>query len=85
MIVPVPVEEIAALNRKIDDLQAVVDAAVKSLGLKKKCDTAEDVSQAIEGLGAEAELYRRGYHLIGACDISNYLARCEEAGKVLEG
>lgn len=33
----------------------------------------------------EAELYRRGYDLIGAADISNYLARCEAAGKVLEG
>ena len=36
-------------------------------------------------LAGEAELYSRGYAAIGACDISNYLARCAEAGKVLEG
>ncbi len=35
----------------------------------------------IKRLQGEADLYRRGYELIGACDISNYLALCEEAGK----
>ena len=36
------------------------------------------------GLKAGDELYRRGYEAIGACDISNYLARCEAAGKLAE-
>jgi hypothetical protein len=29
---------------------------------------------------AEAELYRRGYDLMGAADISEYLAKCETCG-----
>lgn len=38
-----------------------------------------------EFLRGESDLYIRGYQLIGAMDISNYLARCQEAGKILEG
>lgn len=70
---------------------AIAHAVVSSLGLKESHQTAEDVSQVIDLLKAEAELYRheaelyrRGYQLIGACDIGNYLARCEEGGKVME-
>lgn len=33
-------------------------------------------------LNAESELYHRAYDLIGACDIGNFLARCEAAGKI---
>ncbi len=65
--------------------EVVAEAAVKGLGLKQGDATPEDVSQVAAGLQAEAELYRRGYHLIGAADISNFLARCESAGNVLEG
>lgn len=39
------------------------------------------------GLRVDSDLYLRGYASIGACDIGNFLARCEAAGKVedLEG
>ena len=84
MIVPVTVEDLAAMNRKIDDLQAVVDATVKGLGLKRGNVTPADVKEVIAGLQAEAELYRRGFHLIGACDIGNYLARCAHGGETME-
>ena len=33
-------------------------------------------------LEAEADLYRRGYELIGAADISNYLAKCQQARNI---
>lgn len=36
-------------------------------------------------LKAGDELYERGYKMIGACDIGNYLALCETAGKIGEG
>jgi hypothetical protein len=49
-----------------------------------ECTVARLVAE-VRRLSAEADLYRRGYDLIGACDISNYLARCAEAGKVLKG
>ena len=32
---------------------------------------------------SEAELYQRGYELIGACDISNYLALCQLCPKLI--
>lgn len=35
----------------------------------------------IPGLKCDSELYERGYNMIGACDISNYLALCQEAGE----
>lgn len=34
------------------------------------------------GLRAEADLYRRGYGLCGACDISNYLAKCGDSERL---
>ena len=35
----------------------------------------------VESLRGEADLYRRGYKAIGACDISHYLALCEEVAE----
>lgn len=43
-----------------------------------------ELSTKVEELKGESELYNRGYNLIGACDISNYLAMCEIAGKIGE-
>ena len=73
------------LSCRAEVSEAVAEAAVSGLGLKKDYATPEDVKQVVAGVQAEADLYRRGYTLIGACDIGNYLARCESAGKVLEG
>lgn len=42
------------------------------------------LSKEVVGLRADSELYQRGYKMIGACDISHYLALCETAGEVGE-
>ena len=64
--------------------ESVAEAAVSGLGLKKEHATPTDVKEVIAGLQAEAELYRRGFHLIGACDTGNYLARCAHGGETME-
>ena len=76
--------EFFRLSCRAEVAESVAEAAVKSLGLKKENATPKDVAEVIAMLQAEAELYRRGYHLIGACDIGNYLARCAEAGETSE-
>ncbi len=63
---------------------AIAHAVVTALGLKDPQGAAGDVSSAIASLQAEAELYRRGYEAIGACDISNFLALCAIAGRIGE-
>ena len=77
--------EFFRLSCRAEVAEAIADSAVSGLGLKKEHATPTDVKEVIAGLQAEAELYRRGYDLIGAADISNYLARCEAAGKTIEG
>lgn len=72
------------MSCRAEAAEALVQAVVSGLGLKQKHVTPADVKEVIAGLQAEAELYRRGYHLIGACDIGNYLARCAEAGETSE-
>lgn len=44
-----------------------------------------ELHEDVKGLRIDGELYRRGYELIGACDIGNYLALCETAGNIGEG
>lgn len=47
------------------------------LELKRRLDDFPELEHQLAGLQTEADLYRRGYEKIGACDISNYLALCE--------
>lgn len=68
-----------------DHCRGLARAAVAALGLEWDDTAPVDITQAIAGLKADSELYQRGYDLIGAMDISNYLARCREAGQILEG
>ena len=76
--------EFFRLSCRAEVAEAVAEAAVTSLGLKKDHATPTDVKEVIAGLQAEAELYRRGYAYIRAADISNYLAMCEVAGQLGE-
>jgi len=76
--------EFHRLSCRAEVAEAVAEAAVAGLGLKKEHATPTDVAEVITGLQAEAELYRRGYHLIAACDIGNYLARCAHGGETME-
>ncbi len=82
--VPLSGGEFYRLSCRAEVAESVAEAAVTSLGLKPEHATAADVTHVVACLQGEADLYRRGYHLIGACDISNYLARCAEAGMILE-
>lgn len=71
---------------RCDQNRHMADAAVAALGFPDRDEVSpSDIQQAIESMKAEAELYRRGYDMIGAMDVSNYLARCEDAGRILEG
>lgn len=79
--------EFFRMSCRAEVAESVVAAVVSGLGLKNADDIRSDpalLGNLIAGLQAEADLYRRGYDAIGACDIGNYLARCAEAGKTLE-
>jgi hypothetical protein len=69
-----------------DQNRHMANAAVAALGFPNRDEVSPtDIRQAIEALKSESELYQRGYDMIGAMDISNYLARCADAGRILEG
>lgn len=63
------------LLRERSELRASLDVTRKLTD-----ETTAELTRRAAGLEAEAELYRRGYAAIGACDISHYLALCETAG-----
>lgn len=52
--------------------------------VRAAADDLDRLRAEVANLRAGDDLYTRGYGLIGACDISNYLALCQLAGDIGE-
>ena len=72
-------DKILDLAKRVVDYHASGDADVLLTA-----DRLHALAQAVISLHGEADLYRRAYEAIGACDISNFLALCAIAGRIGE-
>jgi hypothetical protein len=75
--VPLPPGRIEEIVRNVTTPFADVIAGSFRAGAASKDEELSSVTRELDEIRAEAELYRRGYELIGAADISEFLSLCE--------
>ena len=74
------VAEVRRCQKYVAEMEEEKEALESSLGDEEAAH--QETLQLWQAAKAEANLYYRGYELIGAADISNYLAKCEQARNI---